>query len=246
MLASLKSELRKFLTVRSTYIMTVLVLGLIAFLAVYAFGYKQDPASLATSSTILSDAISGAVGIFAIFAAILVILLVTHEYRYNTITYTLTTATNRLYVLASKLIVSLVYVTVIGLVVAAIAYFGTKAGIAASGGTLRPQDLPTELVWQILVYLWGNILFAFVIAVLARSVVVAMGAFFVIPVVESILSGLLKANAEFLPFQALNAVIGQALPTATLTNSAAAVIVAIYVIVFGTLAAVLFVRRDAN
>lgn len=101
MLAALKSEFRKFLTVRSTYIVTGLIIAAVAFFSIYVFGYQFGIAT-PDNPRYLYDVIYNVIGIFVTFSAILAILLVTHEYRYNTINYTLTSSRSRVKVLLSK------------------------------------------------------------------------------------------------------------------------------------------------
>lgn len=244
MLASLKSEFKKLLTIRSTYLLSGFVLLLVTFLAVYMYGYKQADVDL-LKPDLLEQAVLGATGLVAIIVSVVAILHVTHEYRYNTITYTLTATNHRFYVLGSKVLVALVYATALAVSAAAIAYFGTKLGVQLSGRSLSPQNLPSETLWQVAAYIWGNVLFAFIIAVLVRAVVTAVTLYFVIPTVEMILRTLVKENGEFFPFQALGAIVGQN-PIGGLTSGAAIAVVAVYVLVFGAIATVLFVRRDAN
>ena len=89
MFASLKAELRKLLTVRSTYIITALAFALVTFYAFYIEGFKADAARLHNPGLLASE-VTGAVMTVAIFGALIGVLLMAHEYRYSTIVYTLT------------------------------------------------------------------------------------------------------------------------------------------------------------
>ena len=255
MFASLKSEFKKLLTVRSTYIITALVLLFIAFMSIYVFGYQQgtDASKIVSDPKLMMSALYVLFNVLATFAAVVVILLITHEYRYNLINYTLTASKSRLTVFANKLIVALAYSIVVGLVVTAITYFGVKLGVSLKGNTLAPQELPVlDLLWKYGSYLLGTVLFAAFIAFLVRGVVGAIVAFFIFPVVEQMLSLVLKDNADYLPFKALDAIGNSgisgavAAPMSNLTSLVALGVVAVYLVVVGAVTAVLFIRRDSS
>lgn len=251
MMASLKSEFRKLLTVRSTYILTILVLAFIAFLSIYVFGYNQA-AQQASSPVFMSDTIYTMLGTAVTFITIISILLIVHEYRYNTINYTLTLSPSRIRVLFSKTVVMLTYATVVGAAVVAIAYFGSKLGLSIKGAELAPQQLPLDLIWKYTAYVWGYALIGIILALLIRGVVGAIVAIFLIPTIEGLLSLLLKDNTKYLPFRALDGIPATAAPNSitssveTLTSAAALGVFAVYLAIFGTIAVVSFLKRDAN
>lgn len=249
MLASLKSEFKKLLTVRSTYIITTLVLIAVAFFSVYVYGYQQE-ALRASDSGFIADVIYSMLGMFAYFGTIIAILLVTHEYRYNTISYTLTASSSRIRVLLSKTIVALSYTFVVGIAVTLVAYFGAKWGLSMSGDTLVAQNAPFwELVWRFGAYIAGYTLVGLILGALIRGVVGAIVVFFMTPLVEQLIGQLLGKNAEFLPFRALEAIANNSFAGVTmtsLTNLTALGVFAIYLAIAGTTAAVLFVKRDAS
>lgn len=246
-MASLKSEFRKLLTVRSTYFITGFTLLLVTFLSVYVFGYQQA-AQKASSAIFMSDTLYTMLGTFVTFAAIMAILLVAHEYRYGTIMYTLTSSTGRIRILFSKTIVMLTYSTVMGLLVLAIGYFGSRFGLELKGAALAPQNFPLiEIIWQYAAYVWGYTIAGILLAVLIRGLVGSIVAFFLIPTAEGILSLILKGNTKFLPFRSLDAIAATPVPEiTTLGHTAALGVFSVYLFAFGTAALVLFVRRDAN
>lgn len=248
MMASLKSEFRKLITIRSTYFITGFTLLLVTFLSIYVFGYQQA-AQKASSAVFMSGTLYTVLGMFVTFAAIMAILLVAHEYRYGTIMYTLTSSASRVRVLLSKTIVMLGYSTIVGLLVLAIGYFGSRFGLELKGVTLAPQNFPiADILWQFTAYVWGYTLTGILIAVLVRGLVGSIVAFFLLPTAEGILSLLLKGNTKFLPFRSLDA-IAATTPTPGITaldNAAALGVFSVYLVVLGTVAVVSFVRRDAN
>lgn len=250
MLAALKSEYKKLLSVRSTYFVTGFMLILAVFLSVYVFGFKSTPEMTQTPS-FLTGITMIALSTFTIFASIITILLVAHEYRYNTINYTFTAINSRLKVLFAKTVVALSYATVVGLAVMVVALFGTKLGLAWSGTEIAPQVYDwASLWWQALGYLWGYVFAALIIVVLVRGLVGSIVIFFVAPSIEQLLQLLLKDNVNYLPFHALDSIM----PSngfapggnAALTHLTALAVFAVYVLVLGVISTVIFVRRDAN
>lgn len=256
MRSALKAEFTKLLTVRSTYILTSLVLLAIAAISLYVIGYSAG-AGPYDRSNFMADAIFMSISTFATFAGIIAILLVSHEYRYNTISYTLTAARSRLSVLAAKTIVVLAYTVIVGLLVTLVTYVFTLWGVALKGAELAPQSLPIlELTWRYGAMLLGYALIGLLFAVLLRSVVVAIIAFLFLPTVEGILTLIPAVNADYLPFASLNAVAtnpsvvegaGDAAGMLSQLSPLAALgVFSVYLAVLGVTSAVLFVRRDAN
>ena len=87
-------------------------------------------------------------------------------------------------------------------------------------------------------------------AVIIRGVVGSIVAFFLIPTIENILSLLLKVNTKFMPFRALDAIaataIGAVPGSPNLTHMAAFLVSYGYIALFGIVACILFIRRDAS
>lgn len=248
MFASLRSEFRKLLTVRSTYFITGFVLLLVGFLSFWAIGRNASAESLA-DPLFMREMLYNLFGVFVTFATVIAILHVAHEYRYNTITYTLTAARSRALVLATKAIVLLAYATVMGVVVLGVAYIGLKLGIGLGNGTLVPQTLSSDVIWQFGVYLWGYVLAGMIIAVLIRGLVGSIVAYFLIPTVEQLSSLFLKTQGKYLPFRSLDAIAASNTPTPlgdNLSHAAALGVFGLYLLVFGTVAVVTFIKRDAN
>jgi ABC-2 type transport system permease protein len=248
MISTLKSEFRKLLTVRSTYIITVLVLALVAFIASYVEGWRLGPKDLHNPGELASD-VFGALTL-SVFGAVIAILLMTHEYRYNTIMYTLTGSNSRSKVLLSKIIVISVYALFLTAVIALLSPTASYLGIHAHGHTLAPQTLHVgNLAWRSLFYGWSYGMIGLLLAALIRIQVGAIVALFVIPsAIEGLLSQLLKHNAIYLPFTALTEIIGNTGFNSgkPLSPSRAAIVLAIYLVVGWIVAWVLFLKRDAN
>lgn len=250
--SAIRAELRKLLTVRSTYFITGFVLLLTGFLASFVMGYQQALRP-AADPLFLNDVLYNLLGTHATFAAIIAILLVAHEYRYNTINYTLTSSNNRLKVLAAKVIVITAYTLIAGIIVMLLAYMGVRLGLDLKNVALGPQNIKlAEIFWQYTAYALGYAWAGIILALLIRGLVGSIVAFFLLPTAEGILSLILKGNTKFLPFRALDAVAaivptnGPVSDLTFLSHTAALGVFSIYLVVFGALAAVMFVRRDAN
>src|SRR4051812_17866621 len=105
MIPALKSECRKLLTVRSTYVIVGSVVALIIFYSFYIVGWRSAVGNLHDPSTVTSNNNGMLNSLPTILGAIMAILLMTHEYRYNPILPSLTSSNNRVKVLAAKFLV---------------------------------------------------------------------------------------------------------------------------------------------
>ena len=249
MLSVLKSEFRKLLTIRSTYLVTLGTLALAALLNFIAA--QQQGSSIMTPFYMHDTAIFLGIDLFATFAAIVAILHVAHEYRYNTITYTLTIVNRRIKVFLAKTTVIIAYSLLIGALVVLVSYWAAKWGFAVKHVTVVAQHLAMwPLIWQSAAYILGNSLIAMLLALLIRSLVGAIVAYFFLPVIEQLLALLMHDNVKYLPFNTLNQVgvtstAGPGIKHA-LSPIHALGLLAIYLVVLYAVTLVLFIRRDAN
>jgi ABC-type transport system involved in multi-copper enzyme maturation permease subunit len=247
MISSIKAEFRKLLTVRSTYIITALVVIFVIFIAGYIEGWRLSAADL-RSPTQFSGDVFGALNLI-VFGALVAILLVTHEYRYNTIMYTLTSSNSRSKVLLGKIVAISVYAVFLTVLVGVLSPIASNVGIHLHGHTLVPQTIDLwDIVWRSLFYGWSYGMAGLLLAVLIRSQVGAIAALFLIPgLVEQILTQLLKHTAVYLPFTAQGEVIGsKTMNGDTLEPAKAALVFLIYLVIGWIIAWVFFLRRDAN
>jgi ABC-2 type transport system permease protein len=237
--ALIKAEVRKLLTIRSTYILTIIAFVLIGILTFWAMGYKGD-----SGSKLLMEAVMEGVGMMAIFVALVAALNITHEYRYNTIMYTLTSANSRSKVLLAKVLVLMGF-SLLLVVVAS----GFAALMAWLGASMKPIALAPQVfnfwdtAWRILfsVEAWAmlGLLFGF----LFRHVVGAIVALFLLPsTVEGLLSLILKDNIRYLPYTALEQVHGGSL----LSPTKGALVFSAWLVGGWLVAWFLFLKRDAN
>lgn len=248
-MSALKAEFRKLLTVRSTYIVCALTLALLIFYGFYIAGWRIDSADLLNKGTLAGD-ITGAASTVSIFVALLAVLLMTHEYRYNTIMYTLTSSNSRNKVLFAKVVAMTVFAIAFIAVAAVLAPLMVLWGIHAHSLTLVPQTLHIgTLIWECLFYCWGYTMAGLLLAALIRNQIGAIVTLFIVPgTVEALLGLLLKNNAQYLPFTALGIVVGNSMHAITSPISAgrAALVFTGYLVVGWIIAWILFLQRDAN
>lgn len=255
MIASIRSEFRKLLSIRSTYFLTiagVLLVGLL--LDFYAQGYRAgdnvNSPHFITSISLIS------VTFVSIFAGIVSLLIVTHEYRYNTIMYTLTSANSRTKSLIAKAIVVGSYALAVGVVMMVLGPLLAWLGATANGLEVAPQTIEYgNIIWRCLFYSLGNAMAAFIMASIIRNQIGAIATYFIIAgTVEELLTLILKDNAKFLPFRALNEVVNFSTQTGeavvrsagSLSIGENALVFTAYMVVGLIVSWLLFLRRDAN
>ncbi|HEU5004828.1 MAG TPA: ABC transporter permease [Candidatus Saccharimonadales bacterium] len=248
MKTALRSEFKKLLSVRSTYILTGISIALVILFAFYIQGFRLTAADY-NKPDMLSTAVSGAVTSVAIFGALIAILLMTHEYRYNTIMYTLTNSSSRSKVLLAKVLAISTYALVVTAFLAVLSPVMTYLGVHAAGHTPAHQVLHYgDLAWRSLFYGWGYSMAALLIATLARNQVGAIASLFIVPgAIEQLLGLLLKSNAVYLPFTSLSQVFSeQTIKGGSLSPGKGALVFSLYLVVGWLIGWSLFLRRDAN
>lgn len=249
MMTNLKAEFRKVFSVRSTYIILTFVLILEFIFAFYASGYRVDAHDLHNPATLAND-VTSAVSAVSVFVALIATLLMTHEYRYNTIMYSLTLSKSRTRVLLAKILVvsgvAVVFTLLVGLLSALLSILGADVHHL----TFAPQTLHFgTLLWHSLFFGWGYAMAGLLIAALIRNQIGAIVTLFLAPdTIEGLLSLLLKKHTVYLPFSALHTVIGQGTGDYlhAITPAHAAEVVMVYLVGGWIIAWILFVRRDAN
>lgn len=253
MMSTFKSELRKLLTVRSTYIWGGVALLFIAFMTFYVEGMRGNVETLSDPGH-LGRMLLNVPPVAAQLGLIAAAMLVIHEYRYNTITYTLTSSSSRTQVLLAKMVVVFMYALIMVLVAIGVGTAGFYAGGAVAGKTIVAQQLDLGyLLGHSLFYGVGYMLLGFFVSVLFRNMIFTLVFMFMAPsTIEPLLSLLLKEKAIYLPFAALNAQIMPPGSSAlfgggtTLSAGKAALVFSAYLLLTSTLAWWLFLKRDAN
>lgn len=246
MLATIKAEFRKLLTIRSTYAITILSLLLIAFIAFWGMGWHGGDF---LGPTRFQSAALNLISVMGIFSGIVAILLVTHEYRYNTISYTLTASNSRLKVMLAKMLVLSVYAVIATALVIAIGMAGLALGAHMNHVKITPQNFDVySVAWRSVVYMITSVLAGLVFGFLSRSVVFAIVAYFAFPsTVEPLLHNLVKVSSNYLPFMAQNQIISSATDIPGMYSPLASLgVFCAYLGAAWIVATVLFVKRDAN
>jgi ABC-type transport system involved in multi-copper enzyme maturation permease subunit len=270
MMPTLKAEFKKLLTVRSTYILLLGFLLLGAFISFYVHGYKDSglpnftghsPKDQAGAALFLASTITSIPNILSVAGALIALLLLAHEYRYNTIVYTLSASKSRSKVLASKIIAIFCLVFVYTLISTAILLGLVIAGVHASGHSLPHQDINYLTFFAKTVFFTEAFAMAGLLFItLIRNQVGAIAALLILPnTIEGLLSLLLKNNSVYMPFMALQQVV-QA-PTITVSGAPAhppndnlgslsapkgALVYLCYLVGAWIVAWYLFLRRDAS
>jgi ABC-type transport system involved in multi-copper enzyme maturation permease subunit len=267
---TLRSEFKKLLTVRSTYILMLGFLLLGSFVSFYVHGYKDSglpnftghsPKDQAGAALFLASTITSIPNVLSVAAAIIALLLLAHEYRYNTIVYTLTASNSRSKVLASKIIAIFSLVFVYTIISTAIMLALVVAGVHASGHSLPHQDINylhffVKCVFFTEAFAMAGLLFI----ALIRNQVGAIAALLILPnTIEGLLSLLLKSHSVYMPFMALQQVVQAPViqvpgaPPAhpdnnlgTLTPIKGALVYLCYLVAAWAVAWYLFLRRDAT
>ncbi|HEX5395192.1 MAG TPA: ABC transporter permease subunit [Candidatus Saccharimonadales bacterium] len=263
MVPTLKSEFRKLLTVRSTYGWLLLALVIVGIYSIYGMGFNDasnllnSKASGPAASLFLAGTITQMASFISVFGGIIALLLITHEYRHNTITYTLTASNSRTKVLASKIITVFCFTFVYSVVFTILGLGMIFLGLALSHNVLPHQDINyATYIAKSLFYAEGFALVALLFGFLIRNQVGAFAALFIIPnTAESLLSLLLKSNSVYMPFMAVQQVIqapviDSAHPahqntTGYLSAPKGALVFLVYLFAAWLVAWYLFLRRDA-
>lgn len=250
MIATLKSEFRKLFTVRSTYILILLALAIILLLNFFFEGYKGNTGSPASelAPTALKEIISNTAGLVALFISLLTVLFMGHEYRHNTIMYTLTANSRRTQVLLAKTIVALVAGVGLGLLSVAFGLASYFIGLDLRNAVLPTQELNVaEQMGKLVIYFGWYSLIGLLLTVLIRNLIGAIAFLLIFPTtVEPLLGLLLKKNAGYLPFASMDNVMGASMIQQDISPARSMVVVGIYLVVLWIVSWTIFLRRDAN
>lgn len=258
MISAIRSEFRKLLSVRSTYVITAIAYVLLIFLSLYVVGYKNnDIAHL--QGLYLAESLVRTSSVLSIFMSLISLLLFAHEYRYNTIMYTLTSQKSRTKILASKMIVVASYAFLYSLIGIGLALGCLVLGLHLAGGSLPHQNFQLlSYIAKSLMFIEGYTLGALLIIALIRNQVAAIAVLLLEPgTFESLMGLLLKHHTVYLPFTALSQVTNDSAAIAAaqhghiqsmgfLSPAKGALVFVAYLIVGWIIAWALFQRRDAN
>ncbi|HET8991551.1 MAG TPA: ABC transporter permease [Candidatus Saccharimonadales bacterium] len=249
MTKEIRAEFRKVFTTRSTYALLGAVVFLLLLLGFYVAGWHSNKADLMNPLRLQMIA-QQAINALSIFPAVIAVLLFTHEFRYNTISYSLTLSNNRSKVLLAKIIAISVVALVTTAFLGAAAPLLAKLAIHINHLHLAPQQFHYgSLIWKGLMFGWGMAMAGLVIAALIRNQIGAIVTLFIVPsTIEGLLSIWLKSNTVYLPFSALHRMLGagDSVNGATLSPLHAMFVFLAYLVVAWAIAWYLFLKRDAS
>ena len=221
----------------------VIGLALAALVDFWILGFK-DVEKAGVNSGVLSNALLNTTSTMGVFIAIITALMIGHEYRYNTITYSLTSVNRRIKLFGAKYVVLAVFALVYTAVVALLSWVFFAVGQSLAGvNTVAQQVQVWEVVWRSAVMSLGMMTYAFVISFILRNLIGAIVLILMMPTtIEGLLSLLLKEDTKYLPFTALNSLTN--ISTTQLTS--VLLTISAYVVGGLVIAYWLFQKRDAN
>lgn len=244
---AVRAESRKLFSVRSTYVIFGLVLCIVVLLSFYAGGWQAQKTDVLNPLRLFAID-QRVINFIAVFPAIIGLLLFTHEFRYGTIAYSLTFSNRRSKVLAAKVLVVSALAIVVTAIVLVVTPLLVRLGMTAHHLHLIHQNFAIgSLAWRGLVYGWGYAMAGLVIAVLVRNQIGAIVTLLIFPgTIEGLLGLWLKNNAVYLPFTALQTMLGSdSVSGASLTPVRAMLVFLGYLAVAWSVAWYLFNKRDA-
>ena len=247
MIATLKSEFRKLFTVRSTYAIFIISLALVALFAGFGDGYKATTSGLQNPEMLMSES-SNAIVFVGLILAFAGLLLVGHEYRYNTIMYTLTASNRRIKVLLAKFVTVSVFAIAAGLIMGMFSPLCTIIGTHLHHYHMVAQHFDYwSVIWRCAFVGWGYSMYAFILIFIMRNQIGSIVTFLLIPLIgESIIGHIFTKSNNYMPFTMLQAVSSPHELGNNTTTAHAAMVALTYIVVGLIVGAVLFVRRDAN
>jgi ABC-type transport system involved in multi-copper enzyme maturation permease subunit len=222
----------------------------------YVEGWWGGSGSAAGRQTLgnlaLREIVMNTLSTMSLFVSIIAVLQVVHEYRHNTITYTLTASNSRTKVLLSKAFVLVCFAVVYSLVAALLSIGLYLLALSMKGATLPPQTIDWfAAIGRGVFYNIAYVSIGMIIAFISRNIAGAIAILLIVPTtVEPLLGIVLKNNAIYLPFAALEKVImiegSPAFVQGELSVAKALAISCAYLVVGWLVTWQLFLRRDAN
>ncbi|MDB5182643.1 MAG: hypothetical protein JWO47_427 [Candidatus Saccharibacteria bacterium] len=243
---AIKAELRKLLTVRTTYIIVIGCLLITALFAGYIEGVRASVPSLSNPDLLAGESKS-AVLFVGLILAFVGLMQLGHEYRYNTVMYSLTSSNKRLKPFFAKAFVVALFSAGMGLFVAFFSPLCTILGLKIGGHVMGPQHFDyMSVILRCTYCVFAYSMYAFILVAIIRSQIGAIVAFLLLPLMgENILAALIKDKVHYLPFSSLQGVVIQG-AFKGVSPAQNALVSGLYIIVGLAVGAFLFQRRDAN
>jgi ABC-2 type transport system permease protein len=253
MKSTLSAEFKKLLTVRYTYAISIFFLLLLGFISFYGQGYKAEPGTI--NNLFLAGTIVAIANVASVAGGLIGLLLMAHEYRYNTIVYTLASSNSRSKVLAAKIISVFGFVLVYSILATALGLALTALGAKVAGHSIPHQDINYLVFFAKSVFTCEAFaLVGLLIPALVRNMQASVAVLFIVPnTLEALLSIVIKHPDKWLPFHALAQVTEPPIMPDKLGHIAfnevspvrGAVTFLIYLAIGWLIGWYLFLRRDA-
>ncbi|NUR86998.1 MAG: ABC transporter permease subunit [Nonomuraea sp.] len=252
MIAVVRAELLKLTTTRLWWIMLVVMLVYSSLPIGITIAFAGQQGMPARGSAAFQQTLWGMGQGGALFAAVLGVVMMTAEYRYQTITTTFLVTPKRARVVAAKLAATLVVGVLLGLAVLVLTALAVVVTVLASGGDLVFDGTTVRIVVGVLGALALYTLFGLGVGALIRNQVAAIITIVAwIYVVDSIVNAIpaLHGVAKWTPGGASSALTntGNTLGVDTsylLPAWAGAVVLLCYALLFSALASLTTLRRD--
>lgn len=248
MIALLAAEIRKLTSVRSTWIITLVGLALVAVQALTSVVAGLFTPFIGSSDQV-ADAI-GSIGGNSAIPLVIGLLSMTTEFRHGTVGRTLQLTPSRTRVLVAKLTAGAGYGVAFVLLSVVTVAATLVLGAVVQGVSLEVDGAAIEAFGQALVGMVLATAIGVAFGALVRAQVVAIVVALIwIFVVEQLAFGLLPEVGRWLPFQALNGVflsdtMAAQMPGQPLVGGVGLAVFTAYVVVFTVTAGVLLRYRD--
>ena len=203
-----RSELRKLLTIRSTYIMALIIASVVVVVSVASL-LQQDITGGQILPSSLEMSLFGGISVSAQLAGVFAVLLIGHEYRYHTIYQTLTMVRSRSMVLIAKMIVVVLYALIVTAVATGLGYIGSLVAFNFIEESAADQVLDVgKLLLHGFIYVTGFALIGLLLGLLFRTIVAPIVILILAPgTIEPLLGLALNDGEKYLPFTSIQALV---------------------------------------
>ncbi|SEH03399.1 ABC-2 family transporter protein [Nonomuraea solani] len=257
-MALLRAELLKVSTTRLWWVMLLVMLGYVALLlgfTIYAAGVTTPDGQAiipARDTAPFQEVIWGTGVSGAVFAAVLGVVMMTGEYRYQTITTTLLATPKRVRVVVAKLGAGLVVGLLLGVAVLVLTGVTLVVTVLLAGGELTFTATVARVIGSVLVVLALYALAGVGLGALIKNQVGALSALMVwVFVIESLVNGIpaLRPVGKWTPSGATQALtntgVGFGVDVSYLLPAWAGGLVLLgYGLIFSAIASATTLRRD--
>ncbi len=241
---TLKSEFIKLFTIRSVYVMTLIVIALVITVSVASL-LQQDLTGGEILPTTIENSLFGGVSIAAQLAAVFAVILIGHEYRYNLIHHTLTVNRSRSVILIAKIITTVCYALAITILAAAIGYLSSIIAFNFVEESAPAQIIDvSKLIFHSFIYVTSFTLIGLLLGFLFRTIVAPIVILILAPgTIEPLLGLLLDDKQKYLPFTSIQSLVLPGMETDVVQSIAT---ISVYLVIGWAIVWYRFHYRDAS